>query len=93
MSVGQPFWGRAITIAVCLALTFFREQRRKERRLGINPYKGINPTRNAITCPRCNAPWPGGYEPRSHREHMWRGVVCPACGCEYDELRREREKD
>jgi hypothetical protein len=90
---GQPLWFWISTIVIYLILVAMREQRRKERRERINPYKGINSTRSAILCPRCGAPWPGGYEPRSHREHMWKGVVCPTCGCEYDESGHERHSD
>ena len=64
--------------------------RRLKRRMDTDPFKDMNKTRTAITCPRCEAPWPSEYEPRSHRELMWKGVVCPNCGCEYDEWRHER---
>jgi hypothetical protein len=89
---GQPLWLRVITSVIWLLLTAIREQRRKERRNRLNPYKDLNPTRGPITCPRCHAPWPGGYEPRTHRELMWKGVVCPECGCEYDDRGRERNE-
>jgi hypothetical protein len=82
----------ALTIVYALIMTYFREQRRKERRQGINPYKGMATKWSAITCPKCHAAWPGGYEARSHRELMWHGVVCPECGCEYDDQGRERRK-
>jgi hypothetical protein len=88
---GQPLWGWVVTIVIFLLLAAMREQRRKEHRQGTNPYRGIITTPGPITCPRCHASWPGGYEPRSHREIMWKGVVCPNCGCEYDDHGRERE--
>ena len=87
---GQPlgFWLVAFALWLFLALRRYRYLKERQRRL--NPFKDINPTRSAITCPRCSAAWPGGYEPRSHRELMWKGVVCPNCGCEYDDRGRER---
>jgi len=65
--------------------------RRIQRRRGPDPFRNMNPTRSAVTCPRCHAPWPGEYEARSHRELMWKGVVCPNCRCEYDDRGRERK--
>jgi hypothetical protein len=61
-----------------------------KKRMAEDPFRDMNKTPGAITCPRCEAPWPGAYEPRSHRELMWKGVVCPNCGCEYDEWGHER---
>jgi hypothetical protein len=90
---GQPvgFW--LVAFALWLFLALRRLHRIKERQKRLNPFKDMNPTRTAITCPRCRAPWPGGYEPRSHRELMWKGVVCPTCGCEYDDRGRERVEE
>jgi hypothetical protein len=85
---GHPFWFWLPAFALWLFLSI-RRLRRVKRRRG-NPFKDLNPTPSAITCPRCDAPWPGGYEARSHREFMWKGVVCPQCGCEYDERGHER---
>jgi len=82
------FWLFALLIS--LPFGFLRLRRIKKRR-DTNPFKGMNPTHSAITCPRCREPWPGGYEPHSHREYMWKGVKCPACGCEYDERGHERK--
>jgi hypothetical protein len=87
---GQPLGFWLVAFALWLFLALRRLQRLKERQKRLNPFRNMNPTRTAITCPRCHEPWPGGYEPRSHREMMWKGVVCPNCGCEYDEYGRER---
>jgi len=87
---GQPLGFWLVAFAFWLFLSLRRLRRVKQRRK--NPFKDVNPTPSAITCPRCSAPWPGGYEPRSYREHMWKGVVCPNCGCEYDERGRERRE-
>jgi hypothetical protein len=89
---GHPLWFWLPAFALWLFLALRRQQRIKERRLRLNPYKDLNPTRSAIMCPRCHSPWPGGYEPRTHRELMWKGVVCPECGCEYDDRGRERNE-
>ncbi len=88
---GQPLGFWLVVSAFWLFLALRRQRRWKERYKRVN--KGLNPTPAAITCPRCNAPWPGGYEPVSHREHMWKGVVCPNCRCEYDEFGRDRREN
>src|ERR1700761_1764409 len=87
---GHPFWFWLPAFGLWLFFALRRQQRLKERRQRLNPFKGLNLTPGAITCPRCHASWPGGYEPRSHRELMWKVVVCPTCGCEYDDRGRER---
>lgn len=82
--------------AVYALLSYFRYQRIKERWRLRNPpsiFANNNPISPNTTCPRCAAPWPAGYEPRSHREMMWKGVVCPNCGCEYDRRGQERRED
>jgi hypothetical protein len=84
---GQPLGFWLVAFALWLFLAVRRVRRLKER---WKPFRDINPTRGPIQCPRCHAAWPGGYEPRTHRELMWKGVVCPGCGCEYDERGRER---
>jgi hypothetical protein len=84
----RPWWSTLSAIIVTLILAWARGNQYKKR---INPFKDLAPNRDAITCPRCHAPYPGGYEPRSHRELMWKGVVCPQCGCEYDDRGRERK--
>jgi hypothetical protein len=90
-AVPSGVWVTALLISIPGNIWRYRrlQRRRRER----YPFRDMNPTRSAITCPRCHAPWPGGYEPRSHRELMWKGVVCPGCGCEYDDRGRERTVD
>ncbi len=86
---GQPLGFWLVAFALWLYLSIRRYLRLKERRERFNPFKDFN-SKKASTCPRCRAAWPGGYEARSHREHMWKGVVCPNCRCEYDDRGRER---
>jgi hypothetical protein len=85
---GRPlgFWLVVFAFWLFLALRRLRQLQERYRRVN----NGLNRTPSAIMCPRCGAPWLGGYEPVSYREHMWKGVVCPACRCEYDEFGRER---
>ena len=90
---GRPIWAWIIILGLSMIGAWMKGQRRKEWLNGTNPFKDISPTRSAITCPRCGAPWPSGYQPRSHREIMWKGVVCQECKCEYDEHGRERRQD
>lgn len=77
-----------------MIFAYFRLLRRRERqwrrRNAPSSFDNLNPKSAEIKCPRCESPWPSSYEPRSHRELMWKGVVCPNCGCEYDRLGRER---
>jgi len=61
--------------------------------MATDPFEDMVKTHSAVIRPRCHAPWPGGYEPRSNRELMWKGAVCPNCGCEYDECGHERRED
>jgi hypothetical protein len=49
-----------------------------------DPFKGMSLIPSAITCPRCEARGLG-VRTRSHREIMWKGVVCPNCRCECTE--------
>lgn len=83
-------WLFIVVLAAPFALLRWK---RLKLRMATDPFKGMVKTRSAITCPRCEAPWPSGYEPRSHRELMWKGVVCPDCGCEYDERGHERRDE
>ena len=43
-----------------------------KKRMAEDPFKDMNKTPGAITCPRCEAPWPGGLRtalsPRTHVE-------------------------
>ena len=48
---------------------------------------GIN--LHVVSCPCCNAPLPGLRKPRSMREWMWGGWICPACGASVDKWGRE----
>ena len=96
MDLTSVIWGLPIGLwlAVFAFWTFgmINRMRRIQRRRRSDPFRDLNPTRSAITCPRCHAPWPGGYEPVTHREHMWKGVACPHCGVEYDERGHERHE-
>lgn len=87
---GQPLGFWLVAFAFWLFLAMRRLRRLMERKNRVD--KICYPNTGAIRCPRCSAPWPGGYEPLSHREHMWKGVVCPQCRCEYDERGRERRE-
>jgi hypothetical protein len=91
--IGGTHLSAWLFILVLASPFFLLRWKRMKRRIATNPFKDMSKTRSAIICPRCHAPWPGGYEPRSHRELLWNGVVCPECGCEYDEHGHERRED
>jgi hypothetical protein len=82
------FW---LLIAVAYVIMQINATRwRVQRRRRNDPFKDMKPLHSEISCPRCGAPWPEGYQPVSHREHMWKGVIC-GCGCQYDDYGRERQ--
>jgi hypothetical protein len=90
----DPFWW--VLLFLCAVSTYFRFSRRRERRekryAPPSIFANLSPVSSDIKCPRCHTLWPSGYEPRSHRELMWTGVVCPNCGCEYDQRGHERKE-
>jgi len=87
---GRPpgFWIFALVVSGAAG---YKRWKRVKRRMAEDPFKGMKPSHSEISCPRCGASYPEGYEPVSHRELMWKGVVCRNCGCEYDEYGRERK--
>src|SRR5579871_4940522 len=90
---GAPdgFWWLAG--ALWVVLSYRRYKRIKNRWRMWNPpsvFANLSPVSPDVRCPRCEAPWPSGYEPRTHKEMMWKGIVCPNCGCEYDQRGHER---
>lgn len=88
---GRPlgFWIFALVVS---GASGYGRWRRVKRRIAEDPFKGMKPDRSSIHCPRCDAPYPEGYEPVSHRELMWKGVVCRTCRCEYDDYGHERKE-
>ncbi len=87
----HPFHLSLPAIILILILTYFRRGSAVLAAAKAKP-PFVNRTRGPVTCPWCHAPWPGGYVPLSRKEHMWKGVVCPDCGCEYGDRGRERKE-
>jgi hypothetical protein len=48
---------------------------------------GVNLT--PVSCPCCKAPLPQVRTPKSFRQAMWGGYICPACGTEVDKWGRQ----
>jgi hypothetical protein len=42
-----------------------------------------------VSCPRCKTPLPLARKPKSFRQAMWGGGMCPTCGIEVDKWGRE----